>query len=184
MNNLLIKSLNKIVKLKYIVCTLLILQLCFLHSSIAEAKRYTFDIDAPREVYITRSAKAGFKMVRVIAYGRNVNKAIEKAMMDAVISLTFYGTSGEGEMENAPAILLDGRKAYDYKKSYFDKFFKKGAFMSYVKQVNSGYPTGRDNIKTSKGRRVQILLLVDWNGLARTYKEAGLKTIVSGLSDY
>ena len=185
MNNLFIKpSNNNIVKLKYFACTVLVLLLCFLHSPTAEAKRYSFDIDAQREVYLTRSAKPGFKMVKVIVYGRSVDKAIEKAMMDAVVALTFYGASGEGEMGNTPAILLEGRKAYDHKTKYFDKFFKKGAFMPFVKRVNRDYPTGKDNVKTSRGRRIQILLLVNWNGLAKTYKDAGLKTIVSGLSDY
>lgn len=149
-----------------------------------DAKRYSFKIDAQREVYVCRSAKAGFKMVEVIAYGRNADKAIDKAKMDAVVALTFFGASGTGEMGSIPAILLGGRKEYDNNRKFFDKFFKKGQFMSYVEDVNSGYPTGSNNIKTSRGRRVRIILLVDWNGLAKYYKEAGLKTAVSELSEY
>lgn len=102
-------------------------------------------------------------------------------MMDAVVSLTFFGAFGFGEMEQCPAILLEGRKAYDKDKAFFDKFFKQGVFTSYVKKVNSTYPTGQDNVKTKKGRRIQILLIVDWNGLAKYYKEAGLKTVISEL---
>lgn len=184
MGKLFVKFSSSIVKQKHFVYTLLLFVVCFLYSSVAVAKRYSFEIDAQREVYLTRSAKPGFKMVKVIVYGRSVDKAIEKAMMDAVVALTFYGASGEGEMGNTPAILLEGRKAYDHKTKYFDKFFKKGAFMSFVKRVNRDYPTGKDNVKTSRGRRIQILLLVNWNGLAKTYKDAGLKTIVGGLSDY
>lgn len=150
----------------------------------ADAKRYSFKIDSQREVYVCRSAKTGFKMVEVIAYGRNADKAIDKAKMDAVVALTFFGASGTGEMESVPAILLGGRKEYDNNRKFFDKFFKKGQFMSYVEDVNSGYPTGSNNIKTSRGRRVRIILLVDWNGLAKYYKEAGLKTAVSELSEY
>lgn len=56
--------------------------------------------------------------------------------------------------------------------------------MAYVKRVNSTYPTGRDNVKTSRGRRIQILLIVDWNGLANYYKKAGLKTVISELDNY
>lgn len=149
-----------------------------------DAKRYSFKIDAQREVCVCRSAKAGFKMVEVIAYGRNADKAIDKAKMDAVVALTFFGASGTGEMGSIPAILLGGRKEYDNNRKFFDKFFKKGQFMSYVEDVNSGYPTGSNNIKTSRGRRVRIILLVDWNGLAKYYKEAGLKTAVSELSEY
>lgn len=123
-------------------------------------------------------------MVKVTAYGRTANKAIEQAMMDAVVSLSFWGASGSGEMENCPAILLEGRAAYDKNRLFFDHFFTQGTFMSYVKRVNSTYPTGRDNVKTSKGRRIQILLIVDWNGLANYYKKAGVKTVISELGNY
>lgn len=149
-----------------------------------EAKKYPFKIDAPREVVISRSSKAGTKMVKVTAYGRTIDKAIEQAMMDAVVSLSFWGASGFGEMGNCPAILFEGRATYDKNKIFFDKFFKQGFFMPYVKRVNSTYPTGRDNVKTAKGRRIQILLIVDWNGLANYYKKAGLKTVISELGNY
>ena len=162
----------------------LLLFLASLLSIQVEAKKYPFKIDAPREVVMSRSSKAGTKMVKVTAYGRTADKAIEQAMMDAVVSLSFWGASGSGEMENCPAILLEGRAAYDKNRMLFDHFFKQGTFMSYVKRVNSTYPTGRDNVKTTKGRRIQILLIVDWNGLANYYKKAGLKTVVSELGNY
>lgn len=162
----------------------ILLMLFLLPFTSANAKRYSFKIDSQREVYVCRSAKTGFKMVEVIAYGRNVDKAMDKAKMDAVVALTFFGASGTGEMGSVPAILLGGRKEYDNNRKFFDKFFKKGQFMSYVKNVNSGYPTGSNNVKTSKGRKIRIILLVDWNGLAKYYKEAGLKTAVSELSEY
>lgn len=150
----------------------------------ADAKKYPFNIDSSREVVVTRSATAGTKMVKVIAYGRTVDKAIGQAMMDAVVALTFFGASGENEMDACPAILLDGRAAYDEEKEFFNQFFQEGHFLSYVKRVNSNYPTGKNNIKTSKGRRVQLILLVDWNGLSAYYKNAGLKTVTSSLMDY
>lgn len=53
------------------------------------AKKYPFKIDTSREVVISRSSKAGTKMVEVTAYGRTADKAIEQAMMDAVVSLSF-----------------------------------------------------------------------------------------------
>lgn len=166
--------------MKYFIIGFLLLVL----PVVVEAKKYPFKIDAPREVVMSRSSKAGTKMVKVTAYGRTTDKAIEQAMMDAVVSLSFWGASGSGEMGNCPAILLEGRAAYDKNRMFFDHFFKQGTFMSYVKRVNSTYPTGRDNVKTSKGRRILILLIVDWNGLANYYKKAGLKTVISELGNY
>ena len=158
--------------------------LTLLFSLSATAKKYPFKIDSSREVVISRSAKAGYKMVQVTAYGRSTEKAIEQAMLDAAVSLTFFGASGLGEMEDCPAILLEGRIAYDKNKDFFDRFFKEGIFIPYVKKVNSTYPTGRDNVKTSKGRRIQILLIVDWNGLAQCYKKSGIQTVISEFDNY
>jgi hypothetical protein len=165
-------------------CITSLLFLTLLFSLPVGAKKYPFKIDTSREVVISRSSKAGTKMVEVTAYGRTADKAIEQAMMDAVVSLSFWGVSGSGEMEKCPAILFEGRAAYDKNKMFFDHFFKQGTFMAYVKRVNSTYPTGRDNVKTSRGRRIQILLIVDWNGLANYYKKAGLKTVISELDNY
>lgn len=166
------------------IVTLLVLPL--LHSVAVDAsnKKYPFKIDDHREVVISRSSTAGSKIVEVTAYGSSADKAIRKAMIDAVISLTFYGATGSKEMAQCPAILLDGRTSYDKNKNFFDHFFKKRLFLSYVKKVNSTYPTGQNNVKTPKGRRIKILLIVDWNGLAEYYQKAGLKTVTHGLSDY
>ena len=56
--------------------------------------------------------------------------------------------------------------------------------MKYVEKVNSNYPSGANNVKTSNGRRIQILLIVDWKGLAEYYMENGLKTAVSELGNF
>ena len=56
--------------------------------------------------------------------------------------------------------------------------------LKFVEKVNSTYPTGTNNVKTSKGRRIQILLIVDWKELAEHFKKAGFKTAISELSNY
>lgn len=164
---------------------LAILLFMLLFSSInVEAKTHPFSIDSQREVYVTRSTTAGSKMLRVVAYGKSADAAIEKAMLDAVAALTFDGAIGDGEMESCPAVLMDSRNVYDENKSFFDRFFKKGEFLKFVEKVNSTYPSGADNMKTSKGRRIQILLIVDWKGLADYFREAGYRTAVSELRNY
>lgn len=149
-----------------------------------EAKKYPFSIDSQREIYVTRSTTAGRKMLRVVAYGKSVDAAIEQAMLDAVVALSFDGAIGEGEMEGCPAVLMNGRKVYNENKPFFDRFFKKGNFLKFVEKVNSTYPSGANNVKTSKGRRIQILLIVDWKGLADYFRGEGYRTIVSELSNY
>ena len=170
--------MKRISCLESILCILLLLPVKM------EAKKYSFVIDSQREVYVSRSTYEGSKMLKVVAYGKSADAAIEQAMVDAVAALTFDGAKGQGEMEGCPAVLLNGREIYQENKIYFDSFFKKGDFLKYVEKVNSTYPTGTDNIKTSKGRRIQILLIVDWKGLAEKFKEAGFRTTISELSNF
>ena len=171
-------------QMRGIILQTTVMSVLLLLSSSAEAKKYLFKIDAQREVYVTRSTTAGTKMLKVVAYGSSADAAIEQAMVDAVVAMTFFGASGQGEMEGCPAVLLNGRELYEQHKSYFDKFFKKGEFLKYVERINSTYPSGTDNVKTSMGRRIQILLIVNWKGLADCFKAAGYKTTISELENY
>lgn len=143
-----------------------------------------FDINAELEVFASRSTTPGKKMVRVIAEGPNADKAIAQAMCDAIVSLTFRGAYADGEMEAIPPILIDGEEQYYTHKKEFNIFFKKENYIRYVSKVNSTYPSGPNNIKTHKGRKVQIHLIVDWIGLANYYKSRGYKTATSNLTDF
>lgn len=171
---------HKTVKIK----TLLIFTIMLFANCTADAKKYPFDIESQREVYICRSTTAGTKMVTVIAYGSSADIAIEKAMVNAVAAFTFDGVSGMGEFEGAPAILHKGREEYYENKDFFDKFFKKGEFLPFVKKVNSTFPMGEDNVKTKNGRRIRILLIVDWKKLSDYYQSVGFETILGNLSNY
>lgn len=168
------------------IYTKVLLTLAFLSSATiaSEAKKYPFSIEDQRQVYISRSTAAGTKMVKVIAYGRSADAAIEKAMVDAVAALTFDGTKGLGEFEGCPAVLLNGRRDYEEHKDFFDNFFKKGDFLKFVEKVNSTYPMGADNVKTKNGRRIQIQLIVNWQELSDYYKLVGFKTIASELNNF
>ena len=168
----------KKVKIFVTICLVLLFPI------IMEAKKYSFVIDNNREVYVSRSTYEGSKMLKVVAYGKSADAAIEQAMVDAVAALSFDGAKGQGEMEGCPAVLLNGREVYQENKIYFDSFFKKGEFLKFVEKVNCTYPTGTNNVKTSKGRRIQILLIVDWKELAEHFKKAGFKTAISELSNY
>ena len=166
---------------KYLLLTTILLMILVqgLH-----AKKHLFSIGSTRDVVISRSSKTGTKMVKVVAFGSSADKAINQAMVDAVAALSFDGADGQGEMDGCPAVLLNGRKEYESHKDFFDRFFKKGEFLRFVEKVNSAYPSGLDNVKTKNGRRVQILLIVDWKALSDYYQSIGLKTIISELNNY
>ena len=46
--------------------------------------------------------------------------------------------------------------------------------MNYVKNVNVGYPTGENNIKTSKGRKVGVFVVVMYDNLRKHLEEQGI----------
>lgn len=163
---------------------LLCVFLAFCYVNALQAKSYSFDIEKERSVSIYQSASEGTKIVKVVATGGSADKAIDIAMQDAVVALSFWGASGEGEMSSVPAILKGGRETYDKNETFFKKFFKKGGFIRFVHKVNSLYPTGTNNVKTSKGRKITILLIVDWKELAEYYKSQGLETCIMDFSNY
>lgn len=147
------------------------------------AKSYNIDFSKPTNVTMTRSASSGKKMVLVEAYGSNVDKALDNAMVDAVRAVTFTGISNPESMESLPSILIEGQKQYSDNKKFFKDFFKKGMFLPFVKRVTDSYPSGTNNVRTSKGQKVSILIIVDWKGLEEFYRNNGLKTQLSTFVD-
>ena len=108
------------------------------------------------------------------------DKAIDQAKQDAVAACIFTGVEGNEIAGKIPA-LVSSTDVYNQHKSFFDKFFKKGEFMIYVKNVSSEYPFGEDNIKTSKGRKVGIYVVVMYDKLRQLLEEEG---IVKKLDSY
>ncbi len=142
-----------------------------------EAKSFKFKIDSPlSDISSARSTTPGTKMVKVIAYGGTSDKAIDRAMLDAIVAATFYGIRGNEFIENTPPVLVNGLDQYNKNKKFFDTFFKKGGFLSFVSNVNSNYPTGTNNVSTSKGKKVTIYLIIEWKKLDDYLKLQNLTT--------
>lgn len=121
----------------------------------------------------------GWKWVKVKATGKNANKAIEQAQMDAVAACLFFGINANDVMGLAyiEAICKDKKHAYTKHKKFFEKFFKNNEFLYYVNNVHSGYPTGENNVKLHDGKQqVVIELLIDYEGLRNMLKENNINT--------
>lgn len=145
-----------------------------------QAKSYPFDMKHPYEVQIVRVGKEGTKFLKVYGKAGNADKAIERAMQDAVAACIFTGVEGTAEAGKILP-LCGGRQAYEEHKEYFDKFFKKGEFMNYVKNTNSGYPSGENNVAVSGGRRVGIFVSVMYDALRKKLEQDG---IIKSLDSY
>lgn len=149
----------------------------------AEARKKKFDIDARRNVVMKRSGGPGVKIVEVTARGGSVDKAIDRALTDAVAALTFDGAPGGNEVAACPPVLAGGRAAYEEQKAWFDAFFEDDGCLRFVRRASDGYPTGTDNVKVGRERQVRLTLIVNWQGLAELMHTRGLKTTIGNLQD-
>lgn len=159
---------------------LILLTLCLYFQQAILAKSYHFDIKHSYEVKIVRVAQQGTKYLKVWGVASSPDKAIDQAKQDAVAACIFTGVEGNEIAGKIPA-LVSSTDVYNQYKSFFDTFFKKGEFLMYVKNVNSKYPFGEDNIKTSKGRKVGIYVIVMYDDLRKLLEEKG---IVKKLNNY
>ncbi len=146
----------------------------------AYAKKYPFDMTHSYEVQIVRVAQQGTKFLKVWGTASSPDKAIDRAMQDAVAACIFTGVEGNEIAGKIPA-LVSSKDAYTEHKQFFDTFFKSGEFLQYVKNVNTNYPTGENNIKTDKGRKVGIFVVVMYDNLRKRLEDEG---IVKKLNSY
>ncbi len=147
-------------------------------------------LDHPYMVEQSGSAREG-KLVKVYAFGSNADKAIEQAEKDAVAAVLFSGVRPSAEAAGAGVAMppmVDERTLNDHL-GYFNDFFEKKLkggeykydYQRFVRRVNSEYPTGENNIKTDKGRRVGIYLIVYVDQLRKKLQD---DYILKGLNDY
>ena len=144
------------------------------------AKSYPFDMTHSYEVQIVRVAQQGTKFLKVWGIAGSPNKAMDRAMQDAVAACIFTGVAGNDIAGKIPALVTDPN-AYNQHKKFFDTFFKKGEFMNYVQNANSGYPTGENNVKTSQGRKVGLYVVVKYDNLRKRLEDEG---IIKALNSY
>lgn len=160
---------------------ILLILLTLLPLNIAAQK---FDINTELELRVKRSTESGKKMIEVYGYGSSADKAMEQAYINAVSGILFFGVEGSEEMGPVPSVLLDKVEAYNSSRKLFNDFFKKGTHKQFAHNVNSHYPYGPDNVKTPKGRRVRLVLIVDYEGLTKYFKEYGFKTTTGDFSEW
>lgn len=143
------------------------------------AKKYKWEYNSKvTEVYTTAQGQNGKQIVKAWAIGRNADKAIIQAKMDAIDAALFTGigydasTHGMGVANLPPLVSF---QQYEENKALFDNFFKMGLFLNYVSNVNSSYPTGENNMAVSGGRKVGINLIIDYKGLHEWLRENGIE---------
>lgn len=159
---------------------IIILSTLFFLFAIVQGKNYPFDIRRSYSVEVVRVAPQGTKFYKVWGEANSVDKAIDQALQDAVAATLFTGVSGNESAGSVPAI-CGSKEAYDKHRDYFDHFFKKGEFLQYVRNVNSQYPSGENNVRTNKGHRVALYVEIKYDALREKLEQDG---IINSLNDY
>lgn len=160
---------------------LMLLGLLALLSVECMAKKYPFKFNPSYEIEQVRVAEQGTKFVKCWGIAGNADKAIIAAQQNAVAACIFTGVAATETAGRIPPLCMSGPDAYQLNKDYFDQFFITGQFFEYVKMVNSRYPTGENNVKTSKGRKVGIYLQVMYDALRKRLERDG---IIKSLDSY
>lgn len=135
-----------------------------------------FNISEEYEVTTAGTAKGGTKFVKIMAYGKNTQAAMQVAKMDAVAAALFRGLPGSGNTETTPPIMKNGEADYYQNKDYFDRFFGEDHYLQYVNFTNRDVPTGADNLPTKKGQRVGVYLQIMWDNLYKQMINDGMAT--------
>ncbi len=145
----------------------------------SEGKKYPFDMKHPYNVQQERVAQDGSRLVKSWGIAGNADKAIERALQDAVACCIFQGigavtsTTGHNASE-VPPLCPNGVDDYVAHKEYFDNFFKNGDFLMYVENTNSRYPTGENNVGIKGGRKVGIYVKLKVKQLRQRLEKDGI----------
>lgn len=137
--------------------TLLIAMMAICMLSI-HAKSYPFDMTHSYEVQIVRVAQQGSKFLKAWGIAGSPDKAIDRAMQDAVAACIFTGVEGNEIAGKIPA-LVPSKEAYEQHKQFFDTFFKKGEFLQYVKMPTQATLQARTTLKQIREGKWESMLL-------------------------
>ncbi len=122
----------------------------------------------------------GTKYVKVWAYGKKVEDAINTAKMSAVAAAIFRGIPAGGDQVAATPPLCRDMDAAEKHEAYFEEFFTIGGpYLQFVTQTSHGVPSGQDQVKIKKGYKVGISVQIMYDNLRRKLEQDG---IIRGLS--
>lgn len=149
----------------------------------AEGKKYSFDMDHAYQMEQIRVAQGDSRFVKVWGIASNVDKAMQRALQDAVACCIFNGIPACQVAGAVPPLCAEGRAAYDKNQRYFDDFFTRGDYLNYVRNTNSRYPTGENNVKTPKGRQVALNVVIDVQQLRKRLEADGIVKSLENVFD-
>lgn len=131
-----------------------------------------FDATFPYEIETVGIGLEGTKVLKVWAFDKTVDGAIEKAKKSAVAACIFKGLPASSNANATPPLCVSpGEEWNDY---FFSFFSDTGKYASFVNITTDGSPSGQDRLKTKKGYKVGVFVQVLYDQLRRQLEDDGV----------
>ena len=165
-----------------VLCCLLLLPVAAdaqRHKSKIEHLGRAFSDGYNYEVETVGVGTEGTKALKVWAYGRDVEEAVDMAKKAAVAACIFRGLPASTYALSTPALCTDYDHEWD---DYFDAFFASGGdYLDYINLTSDGDPSGQDRLKMKNGYKVAIYVQVLYDNLRRHLEKTG---VIKSLNSY
>lgn len=144
------------------------------------AKKYPWKgLDHEVQIELVKQTSNSSQLVKVYGIGGSVDKAMDQALQDAVVAAIFYGYSKpKPSFESHPSLCKNMGTTpvefYTANQAYFDEFFKSGRFLEFVQNVNTGYPSGENNLPVKGGRKVCLNVKIEHDALRVALEQEGI----------
>lgn len=127
------------------------------------------------EAQIVGVGVEGTKVVKVWAFGKNVEEAIVKAKQLAVDACLFRGIAGKANVEAVPAICQSFPTALSDNQEFFNTFFAPdGDYLQFIALTTDGIPAGQDRLKMKTGYQVGLVVQVFYTRLQNEMINLGI----------
>lgn len=145
----------------------------------AAKEKHAVVFDSPEAYSCTfiNVATAGTKNIKVSGTGKNKEKAVERALMNAIHCVIFKGIDGGSNGQPTPALYSSTSPSVE-NQQYFDNFFNNGDYTQFFTQVGS--PASKDMSEVKGGIRVKVEVQVKFDLLRKKLTE---DKIIKGVAD-
>ena len=114
----------------------------------------------------------GIKALKVWAFDRTVDKAVELAKKCAVAACIYRGLPASDYATATPPLCETPGAEWD---DYFARFFADGGeYVNYINLTTDGVPSGQDRLKTKTGYKVGVYVQVLYDRLRKKLETDGV----------
>ena len=124
------------------------------------------------EVETVGVGSEGTKSLKVWAFDKTVDAAVQKAKKNAVAACIYRGLPASTYALATPALCANPDPKWD---AWFNAFFSdNGPYLNYVNLTSDGDPSGQDRLRTKTGYKVGVYIQVRFDALRKALEDEGI----------